>query len=268
VRLGELDRVPAKAAHRLLATLLPLPAFARAVTIMGLDEVLDRLEGYAGDRRNREDYWVAVFGDAGGTEPWGVRFEGHHVSVHATVVDGAVRLTPLFLGANPAVVEEGGRVVLAPLAVEERLGFELLHALPADAQAVAVVSATPPRDILTSNQPRLDRPLRDEGVPLAALSGNAKDTARALLDVYLGRFPPGGARPDPEGASFMWAGATEPGAGHYYRIAGPRLVIELDNTQDQANHVHTVVREPAGDFGEDLLAAHRRQAHGSGDAGA
>ena len=281
VALGALDRAQAKAAHRLLATLLPLPAFARAVAIMALDEVLDRLEGYAGDRRNRDDYWVAVFGDvavgapARGGSPWGVRFEGHHVSVHATVVDGQVRLTPLFLGANPAVVEEAdhgvratqaGLPVVAPLAVEERLGFELLHALTTDARAAAVVSAEAPRDVLTGNAPRLDRPLPHEGVPLAALTGGAKAAADALLGVYLARFPPGVGRPDPDGASFVWAGAAEPGIGHYYRVAGPRLVIELDNTQDHANHVHTVVRDPAADFGEDLLAAHRRQAHGAGGA--
>ena len=240
-----------------------MPAFARAVTIMSLDEVLDRLEGYVGDRRNRDDYWVMVFGAPGPATPWGVRFEGHHVSVHATLVGDEVRLTPLFLGANPAVVEEGGHAVVAPLALEERLGFELLHALPADARVAAVLSPDPPRDILTRNAARLDRPFPEGlGVPLTALDGGARAAADSLLGVYLGRFPPGAGRPDPDGAAFAWAGADEPGIGHYYRVAGPRLVIELDNTQDHANHVHTVVRDPAGDFGEDLLAAHRRQAHG------
>jgi hypothetical protein len=228
---------------------------------MGLDEVLDRLEGYAGDRRNRDDYWVALFGEPDGLGPWGVRFEGHHVSVHATVVDGEMRLTPLFLGANPAVLADGAAPVVAPLAVEEGLGFDLLHALPADARAAAVVSSDAPRDILTGNWPRLDRPLPHEGVPLAALAGAAKAAAGALLGVYLDRFPAGVGRPDPDRALFVWAGADEPGIGHYYRVAGPRLVIELDNTQDGANHVHTVVRDPAGDFGDDLLAAHRRRAH-------
>lgn len=260
VRLADLGRDQSKAAHRLLATLLPLPAYARAVAIMGLEEVLDRIEGYAGDRRHRDDYWVSVFGEPG-REPWGLRFEGHHVSVHATFSGGEVRLTPLFLGANPAVVHEQGAPVIAPLQLEERLGFDLLHSLSAEERAAAVVSDTAPDDILTRNQPRLDGPLPDGGVPLAALRPTAAPYARALLDVYLGRFPSGSPAPDPREARFAWAGAEEPGTGHYYRIAGPRLLVELDNTQNGANHVHTVVRDPRGDFGGDLLASHYGQDH-------
>jgi hypothetical protein len=267
VPLSRLDRGQAKAAHRLLAALLPLPAYARAVTIMGLDEVLDRLEGYRDDRRHGGDYWVTIFGRPG-TEVWGVRFEGHHVSVHATFCGGEARLTPLFLGANPARVRDGGRTVLAPLAPEEDLGFELLHALTAEERASAIVADKAPNDIMTRNLPRLDRspPRPREGVPLAVLRGGASACATALLEVYLGRFPPGVVRPQAHDATFAWAGAAEPGTGHYYRIAGPRLLIELDNTQDGANHVHTVVRDPAGDFGDDVLRAHHQQAHGERSA--
>ncbi|MGH9264117.1 MAG: DUF3500 domain-containing protein [Acidimicrobiales bacterium] len=261
--LWRLDRAQTKAVHRLLATLLPLPVHARVVAIMGLDEVLDRMEGYRGARRHSEDYWITLFGGPG-DEVWGVRFEGHHVSVHATFGpdSGSIRLTPIFLGANPAVVHEAGRAVLAPLAAEERLGFELLHSLSSEQRAGAIVADRAPDDILTRNRPRLDDPLPPEGVPLTALDGAAAASARALLDVYLGRFPAGALRPDPADASFCWAGATEPGTGHYYRVAGPRLVIELDNTQNGANHVHTVVRHPLADFGDDVLAAHHRAAHG------
>lgn len=260
--LWRLDRAQTKAVHRLLASLLPLPVHARVVAIIGLDEVLDRMEGYRGDRRHSEDYWVTLFGGPG-DEVWGVRFEGHHVSVHATfgTDSGSARLTPIFLGANPAVVHEAGRAVLAPLAVEEQLGFELLHSLSSEQRADAIVADGAPDDILTRNRPRLDDPLPAQGVPLTALDGAAAVSARALLDVYLGRFPAGALRPDPADARFCWAGASEPGTGHYYRVAGPRLVIELDNTQNGANHVHTVVRHPLADFGDDVLAAHHRAAH-------
>lgn len=260
IPLSALDRAGVKAAHRLLAEALPLAAFARAVAVEALDEVLDVVEGHAGDRRHRDDYWVAVFGEPG-AEPWGWRFEGHHVSVTATMAGGEVRLTPLFLGANPAVVTDGGRVVSAPLGPEEELGFELLHALTAEQRASAVVADEAPRDIVTRNRPRLDDGVPADGVPLDALSGAAAGAADALLAVYLGRFPPGAGRPDPDGARFAWAGADRPGAGHYYRVAGPRLLIELDNTQNGANHVHTVVRDPAADFGDDVLGDHLRRAH-------
>jgi hypothetical protein len=260
VPVSRLDRVQSKALHRVLATVLPVPAFTRAVTIMGLDEVLDRLEAYASDRRHRDDYWLTVFGEAE-ADAWAVRYEGHHVSLHATVVDGDVHLTPLFLGANPASVHEHGMTVVAPLAVEEQLGFDLFHALTVEQRASAVIADVAPDDIVTRNRPHVGDAVPDEGVPLAALRGVAADTARWLLDVYFGRFPDGARVPEPDGARFAWAGAAEPGAGHYYRIAGPRLLVELDNTQDGANHVHTVVREPSHDFGDDALAEHHRHAH-------
>lgn len=264
VRLGDLDRTAQKATHRLLASLLPLPAYARAVTIMALDEVLDRLEGFRSDRRNQGDYWLTIFGQPG-SDLWGVRFEGHHVSIHATFSDRQCRITPLFLGANPAVVSDDVDAVaaVAPLGPEEQLGFELLHCLPAEQRVAAVISDEAPADIASRNLPRLDdATAAGTGVALANLRGGAALSADALLRVYLDRFPQGSLRPDPDGARFAWAGSQEPGGGHYYRIAGPRLLIELDNTQNGANHIHTVVRDPTTDFGEDLLAAHLRHDHG------
>lgn len=260
IPLWRMDRGQTKAGHRLVGTLLTVPAYARAVTIMGLEEVLDRMEGYGSDRRHGEDYWVSIFGQPGG-EVWGVRFEGHHISVHATFSRGQARLTPLFLGANPAVIHDDRLPTVAPLAPEEQLGFELLHALSTEERAAAVVSDEAPHDIVTRNQARLDRTLPPQGVPLMALKSAAAACARALLEVYLGRFPAGSFRPDPREASFSWAGAHEPGTGHYYRISGPRLLIEFDNTQNGANHIHTVIRDPVADFGDDVLAAHFQGEH-------
>ena len=260
IPLWRLGRGQTKAAHRLVATLLAVPAYARAVTIMGLDEVLDRMEGYRSDRRHGDDYYVSIFGPPGG-DVWGMRFEGHHISVHATFGHGEARLTPLFLGANPAVVHDDGLPTVAPLGPEEQLGFELLHALSTEERSAAVVSDEAPDDIVTRNQARIDRSVSPRGVPLSALSGAAAASARALLEVYLGRFPAESLRPDPREATFAWAGAHEPGTGHYYRISGPRLLIEFDNTQNGANHVHTVIRDPVADFGDDVLAAHFDGAH-------
>jgi hypothetical protein len=269
VPMTALDRAQTRAAFRLLSEMVAEPAFARATAIVALEEVLARLEDYRDDRRHIGDYWVTVFGTpatAGGPgdQPWGVRFEGHHVSVHATVADGEVRMTPLFLGANPAVVREGPNTISAPLGPEESLGFDLLHALSTEQRADAVTADTAPSDILTRNAPRIDDvtlPRAAEGVPVAALKGEAAATATALIELYLARFPDGARRPQPDDARFAWAGATEPGTGHYYRFAGPHLLVELDNTQNRANHVHTVVRDPTADFGDDVLAAHYGRAH-------
>lgn len=261
VSLSALDRTQVKLAQRLLAAALPEAASARAGVIMALEEVLDRIEGYRRSaHRHRDDYWVTVFGDPGSKEPWGWRFEGHHVSVHATVAGDDVALTPLFLGANPARVLDHGRTVSAPLAPEEALGFELVHELSSEQRSSAIVADHAPDDIVTRNQPSVDL-VPGGGVPVSALVGAAARTATALLELYLNRIADGARRPDSDGARFAWAGATEPGIGHYYRIAGPRLLIELDNTQDGANHVHTVLRDPADDFGADLLARHYRSSH-------
>jgi hypothetical protein len=124
-----------------------------------------------------------------------------------------------------------------------------------------ILSDAAPGDILTRNAPWIDDPLDATGIPIAGLSGAASDTADELLDLYLDRFPQGSRMPDRRDVRFAWAGAHEPGVGHYYRFAGPRLLVELDNTQSGANHVHTVVRDPVADFGDDLLASHYRHAH-------
>lgn len=260
VPLSALDRRQAKASYRLLAELLTPPAFARALAIIALEEVLDRLEGYRDERRHIGDYWLTIFGEPG-PQPWGLRFEGHHVSVHVTVVAGEVHLTPLFLGANPAVVRDGRRVVSAPLAPEEKIGFELLHALSVGQRSAAVFAEAAPGDILTRNQPRVRDRLDDVGVPLAVLEGVAGALANELVEMYLGRIPDGASRPKPVDLRFGWAGAAEPGIGHYYRLAGPHLLIEFDNTQSQANHIHTVVRDPGADFGSDVLAKHYGRSH-------
>lgn len=259
VALHRLDRAQSKAVHVVLGRLLPLPVLAQVTTIMGLDEVLDVLEGHAGSRRHRDDYWITVFGSPG-PDPWAFRFEGHHVSLHVTVVDGEVAVLPLFLGANPAEVHHRQGPAVAPLAVEERLGFELYHHLTVEQRSAALLSDEAPADIVTRNDPAIDA-LDSGGVPLSALSGAAATAATELLSVYLDRFAPGVRRPDPSGAVFAWCGATEPGIGHYYRVSSPRLLVELDNTQNGANHVHTVVRDPAGDFGGDVLAHHHRHGH-------
>jgi hypothetical protein len=260
VPLSSLSRDQTKAAFRLLAQLVAVPAFARAMATIALEEVLDQAEGGRSDHRHSGDYWTTVFGTPG-TEPWSLRFEGHHVSVHLTVVDGRVQSTPLFLGANPAVVSDAAGVISAPLASEERLAFELLHSLTAEQRSSAIVANVAPSDIVTRNRPRIDR-IELDGVPLSALTTEAAATAEQLVQLYLNRFADGVLRPEPAELRFAWAGAAEPGIGHYYRLAGSHLVVEFDNTQNGANHVHTVVRDPGADFGEDLLARHYRVAHG------
>jgi hypothetical protein len=258
VCLADLDPSGHKAAHRLLATALSTHAYAQAATIIALEEVLDRAEGYARGRHSN-DYWVAVFGDPARDEQWAWRFEGHHLSVTMTVAGDRVSPAPIFLGANPATVRYGDHPVLRPLALEEDLARALLAAVGPDR---ATVSDSAPPDILSGNSPRVRAQTEPLGIPGGQLDTQGQALLGRLLAVYLDRLVPElaeveAARLRPAELHFAWAGSPLPGEGHYYRIQGPDLLIEYDNTQHQANHAHTVLRRPLSDFGDDILAAHR-----------
>ena len=259
-------------AYELVATGLSVPAFAAVTTIIGLEDVLDQLEDRA-FHRHRADYSVTVFGPPDPKGTWGWRFEGHHVSINVTVVDGAVAATPLFLGSNPAEVVAGSSAVVArPLAGEEDLALQLFEALGAGPRADAHLGDDAPDDLLTTNAPTLDELPDAAGARLADLTGTARSTAELLVQHYLDRLPA------PE-AEAWWARLVAPGAAtlgdvrfafageaahrrpQYYRLAGPDQFIEYDNTHNGANHVHTVLRDPSRDFGTDLLRRHRAAHH-------
>ncbi|MBV8559497.1 MAG: DUF3500 domain-containing protein [Acidimicrobiia bacterium] len=255
-------------AYGVVAAVLSLPAYAKVTTIIGLEEVLREMElGGRGRRRpgglprDPTKYYTTLFGDVAGPGPWGWRFEGHHVSVHLTVVDGEVAATPLFLGSNPAEVRHGDRVVLRPLAEEEDTARALLAALPADQRRRALLDDRAPDDILTFNSPRVEVDL-EGGVAVADLGGSAREIAAALIELHADRVQADlRVAADAAGVHFAWAGSPERGRHHYYRLAGPRFLVEYDNTQNDANHAHSVWRDPGNDFGDDLLRRHLAEDH-------
>jgi hypothetical protein len=264
VSLAEMDRGSAKSVHQLLNTVLSKAAHTRVAAITGLEDVLDKSEG-GRRRRHAGDYWTVVFGDPG-APAWGWRFEGHHVSINVTVAGDAISATPFFLGANPATVtDERGWVVSRPLAPEEDVGVAFLASLDDDQRKRAVVSDAAPTDILSGEE-------RDArvavglgglaGLPATALRPAQVWLLRSLAALYVNRLSSelAGAvlaevDPDLPAFSFAWAGPTlrGPGQPRYYRIEGPRFLVEFDNRQNGANHIHSVWREPGGDFGLRLL---------------
>jgi hypothetical protein len=254
-----------KAAHRLLSTALSDRGYAQAMVILALEETLDRLEqGYPG--RHSGDYWVCVFGEPADDQAWSWRFEGHHLSVSMTVVGEQVSPAPVFMGANPACVSYAGRPVSRPLAPEEDIARELLDALGPSGRAAAVVADQPPADILTGVRPDAGQPLEPRGISAARLGPTSAALLRQLVAVYLDRLPAELAAGEADRVAggdlhFAWEGPVQPGLGHYYRVQGDDLLIEYDNTQQDGNHAHTVLRRPRGDFGADVLAAHYQQAH-------
>ncbi len=305
-------------AMALVASGLSAPAYVTVATVLGLENVLDRVEGFTvgwGRERGRDPglYYLRVFGEPGGTGPWGWRFGGHHVSLNNLVVDGVVcATTPCFLGADPATSPLLGGATLRPLGAVEDLARELVRSLRPEAAARAVLLPRAPSDIIGGNRARIadgDRLLRlaqvwrgeladpglqaqlvatsdaietgtgfdaddhttmaltraPKGLPAADLDRTQREMLRALLAGYLGRVPEGLAPSYHEAAldavHLVWAGSTEPGRPHYYRLQGPQLLVEYDNTQRDVNHAHSVWRDPENDFGLGTLAAHRAAQH-------
>ena len=261
--LADLTGTARKAAHRLLATGLSEHAYAQAMSIVALEEVLDREEQW---RRGRHsgDYWVSMYGDPQGGQPWSWRFEGHHLSVTMTVAGEEVSPAPVFFGANPACVSYAGRPVSRPLAPEEDLVRALLDAMGPRGRTAAVVAGQAPADIRTATSPRARERIEPLGLAAADLGPGARAVLGQLAAVYLDRLPAGLAAREASriGADlhFAWEGPLTPGARHYYRVQGDDLLIEYDTTDD-GNHAHTVLRRPRSDFGDDVLAAHYGQAH-------
>ncbi|WP_224390375.1 DUF3500 domain-containing protein [Pseudonocardia sp. ICBG1293] len=286
-------------AMQLLATGLSEAGFAAVAAVMGLENVLDRAQGWP-TRPYRERfrdpglYHLRVFGDPG-SPTWGWRFGGHHVSVHLLVVDGRVAAsTPNFLGANPASVALPGGARSRPLGPPEDLARAIVRGLPVELFDRALLSPQAPPDLVTANRPLVapgDRPLptasiRREGppggdpvpgtedvaltaapagIPASALDDRGREQLRTLLSAYLDRAP-AGLSPMPrydddavlDEVHLAWAGSVEPGEPHYYRLHGPRLLLEWDDTQDGADHAHSVWRDPENDLGLDLLDDHHR----------
>jgi Protein of unknown function (DUF3500) len=248
--LADMGPAARKAAHRLLAAALSPPAYAQAMAVIALEEVLDRQEGWRRGRHS-EDYRVVVFGSPA-DDRWAWRFEGHHLSVTMTTVDGVVSPAPVFLGANPARVDLAGRPVLRPLGIEEDLGRSLLLSLPPKLRDRVVVAGRAPGDIYSGPRPS-SSPIEPAGAPRADLPTAARSMLDELVQVYLGRL----SHPmSTDNLHFAWEGGPGPDAPHYYRIQGDDLLIEFDQTTPDGNHAHTVVRRPHGEFGEDILAEH------------
>jgi len=255
-------------AHALLSAGLSQQGYIKAVTIMSLEDVLRVMENDDGNRRNPEKYYFSVFGEPSDTGTWGFRVEGHHLSQNFTVVNGRVGDTPSFFGANPAEVREGPRQGLRTLAMEEDLGRDLLESLSADQKKVAIVSAEAYKDILTEASRKAALQGQPSGLSAAKMSKKQFDLLETLIASYAQNVPEQLAQARMEhlkkagtNVFFAWAGVEQRGGPHYYRIQAPTFLIEYDNTQNGANHIHSVWRDFNGDFGVDLLALHYQASH-------
>lgn len=255
-------------ATALLSAGLSQSGFIKATSIMSLEDVLKVIEKDTVDRRHAGKYHFSIFGTPSDTGTWGYRVEGHHVSLHFTIVKGKLSGTPTFFGANPHEVREGPRAGMRPLGQEEDLGRSLMQALDAGQQKTAMVAEKAPADMLTASSRKAALTGQPNGLAASKLNAKQKALLNELIDEYVSNVPEVVAAQRREqikkaGNSlyFAWAGPVEKGQPHYYRVSSPVFLIEYDNTQNGANHTHTVWRDYEGDFGLDLLGDHIRAAH-------
>jgi Protein of unknown function (DUF3500) len=270
--LKELDDKQRELAMTFLKTGVSARGFEKATTIIGLETVLGELEAQAragrGGGQNRDPglYYFSVFGTPSPKSPWGWRVEGHHLSLNFTVVNGElIAASPSFFGVNPAEVPEGPRKGFRALPGEEDRGRELFMSLNEAQRAEALLPIEAPRDMITTNTAKVD-PLAPGGIAASKLTPAQKALLRKLIDEYASSMAPDLAADRLEKLekagfdklTFAWAGSVERLQPHYYRVQGPTMLIEYDNTQNRANHIHSVWRDFDGDFGRDLIRDHYR----------
>lgn len=267
VMLAEMDDAQRDRAQDLLQAGLSQRGYMTATQVMELEDVLLALEGGQRFARDRDEYLISIFGTPSEGQDWSWRFEGHHISLHFTIVGGDVAVvTPAFIGANPAEVREGPQAGRRVLGDREDAGRALVQALNPSQRTEAIIDVEAPRDILTGAEIVVG-PLDRVGIEASTLTNEQKAMLFDLIDIYLSVMSDEIAdhrrdrllADDIDSIRFAWAGSTDPEEPHYYRVQGPTFLIEYDNTQNGANHIHSVWREFNGDFGRDLLRAHRNQ---------
>ncbi|WP_164851280.1 DUF3500 domain-containing protein [Larkinella soli] len=279
--LGKMKPEQQKAALALLKTALSDQGYTKATSIIDLENVLRVVENRPPNDtyRNQDNYYFTFFGEPTGKgadkdKPWGWRVDGHHLSLQFSSLNGKIiGMAPAFLGSNPGIVRievpQKGKQILKD---EEQLALALVNSLNSDQLKKALISETCPNDIFTTNKRKASLE-KMEGLPMPEMTESQQKTFMALLETYLNNYHvtlknqqmDKLRKTGLEKLVFAWAGDRQPGfgpgKGQYYRIHGPTILIEYDNAQNNANHVHSVVRDLNSDFGEDVLAEHYQHEH-------
>src|SRR3954464_8885062 len=273
IPLDKLNTNQQQAAFDMLRTSLSNEGVNKAKGIIELENTLKEIEHRSAEDHYRDagKYYIVIFGLPGNHTTWGWRFEGHHLSFTFSVNENKlVSGTPGFMGANPALVPEGADKGKQVLKEETELGFAVLHSLSKEQQQKAIFSAQAPSDIVTfvNRKALIEHPA---GIQYKEMNDQQKEKLLQLVRLYINRYTKLFAdemlkeiqQAGLDNLWFAWAGDQQQGIGHphYYRIQGPTIIIEYDNTQNGANHIHTVVRDLKNDFGGDLLLQHYKESH-------
>lgn len=266
--LKEMNDAQRAKAHALLKSGLSARGYTNATAIIDLENVLRAIEpprtGPNAIVRDPEMYFVSIYGDPNGKTPWGWKFEGHHISVNFTLVDGKpIVFAPSFFGSNPATVKDGPQAGKRALRDEEESARALMKVFTDEQRKKAVFSPDAPREMITAES-REVKMLDPVGISYAEMTPAQRRALETVLDAYIGDVAPELATARLEALRkagmdkimFGWAGTLDAGGPHYYRVQGPTFLIEYDNVQNNANHVHSVWRDFNGDFGRDILREH------------
>jgi Protein of unknown function (DUF3500) len=262
IGVKDLDSTQKLHLYNLLRAYLSEEGYARTRHIMDFEYLLKELEP---ENTNRipENYYTAIYGLPGKDSVWGWKFSGHHVALNFTIVNNQLAFAPFFFGVYPATVKDGPKKGMRIIKDEEDLGFELVNSFAPAQKQKALFQLKAFSDIVTTNAGQVG-PLQPVGILARDMTTAQKTILNKLIVAYLLAMPQAIAKirmqkiatEDINTIRFGWAGGTEPGKPHYYRIQGNTFLIEFDNTQSNANHIHTVWRDFKGDFGADLLKEH------------
>src|SRR5688572_746629 len=271
VSLHDLTQPQLDAALNLLKASLSVQGYKKATDVVALESVLREVENRNQDDtyRDPKKYFFSIFGTPATDKPWGWRLEGHHISLNFVSINNKLESsTPSFFGSNPAVIPSGKRKGEQILKDESSMGFALVNSFSSAQMKTVMIAESAYPEILSENK-RKAAPLNPKGLTYADMNEQQKKMFMSLLDVYVKNYELGFSTTlmnkikaaGIDNLSFAWAGSLKPGKGHYYRIQGPMLLIEFDNTQNNANHIHSVVRDLTNDFAEDILKEHYLKEH-------
>ncbi len=265
---NDFNEEQAAVAMNLLKASMGEKGFGKATEIMKLEEVLYRIENN-NPGRDSKDYHILIFGNPSENSFWGWKFEGHHLSLNFTNNRSKIiASTPSFMGTNPAIVNREGFEKKDVLNNERILGFKLINSLDSKQLKVARFSDEAPAEIITGTARKVEN-IEPRGISYQDLNDNQQEILMNLLNTYINNYELGFAetlrakikQAGIQNLTFAWAGGTEIGTAHYYRIQGPMLLIEYDNIQNNANHIHTIVRDLTNDYAEDILKEHYKHEH-------
>jgi len=258
----DMDSIQKNNLYYLLRAFLSKEGYERTRNIMGFEYLLKEMEP-TNVNRIPENYFVAVYGMPGKDSVWGWKFSGHHVALNFTIVKDQLAFAPFFFGVYPAEVKDGPQKGTRLLKDEEDLGFDLVHSLTPAQQEIAIFQLKAFSDIVTTNAQEVGL-IAPAGIAAKDMTHEQKTLLNKLIAAYLLSMQPAMSEArmkrisseDMDDIHFGWAGGQSKGIPHYYRVQGKTFLIEFDNSQNNANHIHAVWRDFNGDFGADLLREH------------